>query len=179
MVLFFVALDAAAWRVSFPFWTLYVYKVMRATQEQLGVTIAISSAIPALTGLTLGPRLDKVGRRPFLALSEWSSIGAFLPLLFGTRVEFAYVAAIFWGLVYSLWVPALNAYVVEHFGREKFGQTLGTMSLISGLTSAASPLLGGWLWDHVSPRAPLTVTLILAVSVGCLIWFKVEEQSAW
>lgn len=178
MIVFFVALDAAAWRISFPFWTLYVFKVMRASQAQLGITIAISTAIPALTGLTLGPRLDRIGRKTFLALSEWSSIGAFLPLLFGTRVEFAYFAGIFWGLVYSLWVPALYAYAVDHFGREKFGQTLGTMSLVSGVTSAASPLLGGWLWDNVSPKAPLIVTLILAVIIGCLIWLKLEEHPA-
>ena len=176
MIILFVTMDAAAWRISYPFWTLYVFKVMNATQEQLGITIAISTAVPALTGLTLGPRLDKIGRRPFLALSEWSAVGAYLPLLLGTSIGFAYFAAIFWGLVYSLWVPALNAYAIEHFGREKFGQTLGTMSLVSGIASAASPLLGGWLWDNVSPKAPLMATMILAVIIGCLIWLKLEEE---
>lgn len=170
-----VALDAAAWRLSFPFWTLYIFKQMKATQEQLGITLAIAAGIPALTGLTLGSKLDKVGRRPFLMASEWSAIGAFLPLLFGWRPEFAYVSAIFWGLVYSLWVPAINAYIVEHFGREKFGQTSGTMSLVSGMASAASPALGGWMWDHISPAAPFTITLFLAIVIGFVIWFKLAE----
>jgi len=172
-----VGLDAATWRISFPFWALYIFKEMSATQEQLGIAIAISAGIPALTGLTLGSKLDKVGRKPFLIMSEWSAIGAFLPLLFATEPEFAYVSAIFWGLVYSLWVPAMNAYVVDHFGRERFGQTLGTMSLVAGLASAASPMLGGWMWDNISPKAPFILTLILAVVVGFIMWFKIEEHT--
>jgi MFS family permease len=171
-----VALDAAAWRISFPFWALYIFKEMNATQEQLGIALAISAGIPALTGLTLGKKLDKVGRRPFLALSEWSSIGAFLPMLLSSRPEFAYVSAVFWGLVYSLYVPALNAYVVDHFGRERFGQTLGTLSLVAGLASAASPALGGWMWDNISPKSPFILTLVLANVVGMIIWFKIEEK---
>jgi len=174
-ILLVVALDATAWRMSFPFWALYIFKQMNATQEQLGIAIAISAGIPALTGLTLGSRLDKVGRRPFLAMSEWCAAGAFLPLLFATRPEFAYISAIFWGLVYSLWVPAINAYVIDHFGRERFGQTMGTMSLIAGLASAASPTIGGWMWDNVSPKAPFVLTLVLATAVGFVIWFKIEE----
>jgi len=175
-LLIIVGLDAAAWRISFPFWTLYIFKEMSATQEQLGIALAIAAGIPALTGLTLGSRLDKVGKRPFLAASEWASIGAFIPLLFGWRPEFAYVSAVFWGLVYSLWMPAINAYIVEHFGREKFGQTSGTMSLISGIASAASPALGGWMWDSVSPKAPFILTLVMATAIGFIIWFKIKES---
>ncbi len=176
IILIIVAMDSFAWRISFPFWTLYIFKVMSATQEQLGITIAISAGIPAITGLTLGSRIDRVGRRPFLAASEWSAVGAFLPLLFGWRPEFAYISAVFWGLVYSLWMPALNAFAIDHFGREKFGQTLGTMSLVAGIVSAASPFLGGWMWDHISPKAPFVVTLIMTVAIGTIIWFKLEEK---
>ncbi|HUO41986.1 MAG TPA: MFS transporter [Methylomirabilota bacterium] len=172
-----VAVDSFAWRVSLPFWTLYVFKEMAASTEQLGIVIAISAGIPAVTGLTLGSRLDRVGRIPFLAASEWSAIGAFLPLLFGWRPEFAYISAVFAGLVYSLWVPALNAYVIDHFGRQNFGQTIGSLSLIGGIASIVSPLLGGWMWDNVSPKLPFIVTLVFAIANGFLIWFKLEEKS--
>jgi MFS family permease len=174
-LLVIVALDATAWRLSFPFWALYIFKEMKASQEQLGIALAIAAGIPALTGLTLGSKLDKVGRRPFMVASEWAAVGAFLPLLFGWRPEFAYISAIFWGLVYSLWMPAINSYIVEHFGREKFGQTSGTMALVSGTASAASPAIGGWLWDNVSPTAPFILTLFTAIAIGFIVWFKLEE----
>ncbi len=171
-----VALDAFAWRISFPFWTLYIFNVMGATQGQLGIALAISAGIPALTGLTLGSKLDRVGRRPFLAASEWSSVGAVIPLVFGSRPEFAYISAVFFGLVYSLWVPAMNAYIVDHFGRDRFGETVGATSLVGGIASAASPVLGGWMWDNISPKAPLLLTLLLATMIGLIIWFKLEES---
>jgi len=174
-ILAIVALDSAAWRISFPFWNLFIFKEMHATQEQLGIFLAISAGIPALTGLTLGSKLDKLGGKPFLAMSEWCAIGAFLPLLLTSRPEFSYISAVFAGLVYSLWVPAINAYVIDHFGHQRFGQTLGTMSLVSGLASAASPTLGGWMWDNISPQAPLMLTLVLAIVIGFIIWFKIEE----
>jgi MFS family permease len=177
-LLIVVVVDSFAWRISFPFWALYVFKQMAASTEQLGIVIAISAGIPAVTGLTLGSRLDKVGRIPFLAASEWCAIGSFLPLLLGWRVEFAYVSAVFWGLVYSLWVPALNAYVIDHFGRQNFGQTMGSLSLIAGITSIASPLLGGWMWDNVSPKLPFIVTLVFAIANGFFIWFRLEERAA-
>jgi len=176
-LLFIVVFDATAWRIAFPFWSLYIFKEMNATQEQLGIALAIAAGIPALTGLTLGSKLDKIGKRPFMAASEWAAIGAFVPLLIATRPEFAYLSAVFWGLVYSLWMPAINAYIVEHFGREKYGQTFGTLSLFGGMVSALSPTLGGWLWDNISPKAPFMLTLIFAIAIGLLIWFKLEEPA--
>jgi DHA1 family multidrug resistance protein-like MFS transporter len=172
-----VALDSVAWRISFPFWALYIFKEMKSTPEQLGIALAISAGIPALTGFTLGSKLDKLGGRPFLAASEWAAIGCFLPLLLGWRPEFAYISAVFAGFVYSLWMPALNAHIVLHYGRERFGQTLGTLALVAGLASAASPILGGWMWDNISPQSPFILTLALAVVIGFIIWFKIKEPS--
>jgi MFS family permease len=96
--------------------------------------------------------------------------------LLSSRPEFAYISAVFWGLVYSLYVPALNAYVVDHFGSERFGQALGTLSLVAGLASVASPALGGWMWDNISPKSPFILTLVLANIIGVIIWFKIEEK---
>jgi DHA1 family multidrug resistance protein-like MFS transporter len=172
-----VALDSVAWRISFPFWALYIFKEMKSTPEQLGIALAISAGIPALTGFTLGAKLDKLGGRPFLAASEWSAVGCFLPLLLGWRPEFAYLSAIFAGFVYSLWMPALNAHIVLHYGREKYGQTFGTLSLAAGLASAASPILGGWMWDNISPQSPFILNLALAIIIGFIIWFKIKEPA--
>ena len=112
-----------------------------------------------------------------MAASEWAAIGCFLPLLLGWRPEFAYISAVFAGFVYSLWMPALNAHIVLHYGRERFGQTLGTLALVAGLASAASPILGGWMWDNISPQSPFILTLALAVVIGFIIWFKIKEPS--
>jgi MFS family permease len=172
-----VTIDGIAWRISSSFWTLYVFKAMNANQAQLGTAIAIAAGVPAITGFTLGSRLNRANRKLILAVSEWCAIGAFLPLLLGPTPEFAYISAVFVGLVNALWQPSLYAYVIDRFGREKFGQTLGTLTLLSGLASSASPLLGGWLWDNVSPKMPFVVTLVLAIMTGAVVWSKLEDKS--
>jgi MFS family permease len=53
---------------------------------------------------------------------------------------------------------------------------LGTLSLVAGLASVASPALGGWMWDNISPKSPFILTLALANIVGVIIWFKIEEK---
>ena len=173
--LFVVAADAVAWRISLPFWALYIFKEMKSTPEQLGMALAISAGIPALTGSTLGSKLDKLGGRPFLAASECAAVGCYLSLLLVTRAEFSHLSAIFAGFAYSLWVPALNAHIVHYYGREKYGQTFGTLALAAGIASSASPTLGGWMWDNISPRSPFIVTPALAVVIGFVIWFKIKE----
>ncbi|MGA2971247.1 MAG: MFS transporter [Candidatus Bathyarchaeia archaeon] len=177
-ILVVATLDSFSWGIATTqFWTLYIFKVMNATQEQLGIAIAISAGVQALSGFALGSRLDRVGRRPFMAFSEWCALGAVLPLLFGWRAEFAYISAIFWGLVTSLWRPALYAYVVDSFGREKFGQTLGMISLVSGVAGATAAVIGGLLWDNVSPKLPFMTVMLLAVITGIVIWFKLEDKT--
>ncbi len=177
-VLVVVTLDAFSWGMSTTqFWGLYIFEVMNATQEQLAIAIAISTGVQALSGFTLGSRLDRVGRRPFLAFSEWCAVGAVLPLLLGWRVEFEYISALFWGLVTSLWRPALYAYVVENFGREKFGRTLGLLLLVSGAVGATASLIGGLMWDNVSPKLPFMTTMLLATITGIVIWFKLKEKT--
>jgi hypothetical protein len=32
------------------------------------------------------------------------------------------------------------------------------------------------MWDNISPKAPLILTLVLAVAIGFIIWFKLEEK---
>ena len=73
-----VALDAAAWRISFPFWALYIFKEMNATQEQLGIALAISAGIPALTGLTLGEEARQ-GRQKAIPSLERMELNRSIP----------------------------------------------------------------------------------------------------
>jgi MFS family permease len=74
-------------------------------------------------------------------------------------------------------MPALNAHIVLHYGRERYGQTFGILALVAGMASAASPILGGWMWDNISPQSPFILNLVLAIIIGFIIWFKIKEPT--
>jgi len=168
-IAFVSVLDSVFWSLSFPFYNLFIYKELGATTEQLGIAVAIMSASPAISALTLGPMLDKWRTTRFLAVSEFMALGAILPILVATRPEVAYFASIFWGLVYSLWAPAMNSYMLDTVGPEKFARATGSLSLLTGIFAIPSPAIAGWLYDNVSPKVPFTVTLVAAVVIGALI----------
>jgi len=169
-------LDSAFWSLSFPFYSLFIYKELGATMEQLGIAVAITSASPAISALTLGPMLDKWRTTRFLAVSEFAALGAIIPILVVARPEVAYFASIFWGLVYGLWVPAMNSFVLDTVGSESFARATGSLSLLTGIFAIPSPAIAGWLYDNVSPRVPFTITLVAAVAIGALILILFRED---
>ena len=172
------ALDTFAWSISMPFYSLFIFQELNATREQLGIVMAISSTAPAVSSFLLGPALDKVKRKVFLASSEFMALGAFLPLILGRTVGWAYISAIFWGLVYSLWMPAYMAYVTDVVGSEKFAQTVGAIRFVTGITSALSPAIGGWLYDNVHPGSPFAITMVLALVLALLFATILERRPA-
>jgi len=178
-IAFVSVLDSVFWSLSFPFYNLFIYKELGATAEQLGIAVAIMSASPALSALTLGPMLDKWRTTRFLAVSEFMALGAIIPILVATRPEVAYFASIFWGLVYSLWMPAINSLVLDTVGNENFARATGGLSLLTGIFAIPSPAIAGWLYDHVSPKVPFTITLVAAIAIGTLILalFREPESS--
>jgi len=170
-----LVLDWTMWGLSFPFYQLFIYKQLGATPEQLGIVVAISSASPAVAGFLLGPMLDRERPKWFLALSEFMAIGSFAPILVGTRPEVAYLSAIFWGLNYGLWVPAMNSLVLDTVGSKNFGRAIGNVNLLASLFSIPSPAIAGWLYDNISPKVPFAVTLVGAFSIGALMLILLKE----
>lgn len=126
-------LDWTVWGLSFPFYQLFVYKQLGATIEQLGIVVAISSASPAVVGVLLGPMLDRWKPKWFLAVSELVAIGSITPILVGTRPEVAYLSAVFWGLNYGLWVPAMHSLILDTVGSKSFGRASGSVNVLASL----------------------------------------------
>jgi MFS family permease len=168
-------LDWFFWGLSFPFYSLFIYKQLGVTTEQLGIVAAIASASPTIASLALGPVLDRWRTTRFLAVSEFMAIGALTPILVGTGVEFAYVSSVFWGLVYGLWVPAMNSFILDTVGNESFARASGNVSLLANILSIPSPAIAGWLFDNISPKAPFAITLIGAITTGTLILLLLKE----
>jgi MFS family permease len=173
---FLSVLDWLVWGLSFPFYTLFIYKQLGATTEQLGIVVAITSASPAIAVFLLGPMLDKWKTTWFLAVSEFMAVGSLTPLLVGTTPEVAYFSAIFWGLNYGLWMPAMHSLVLDAVGGKNFGRASGNVNMLASLFSIPSPAIAGWLYDNVSPKLPFAITLVGAIVTGVLMLVLLKED---
>src|SRR5689334_5076215 len=131
-----------------------------ALQDALHATITdvqwvIEAYALLLGGLMLvgGSLGDQFGRKRVFLIGVWiftiASIGCALAA--STRTLIA--ARAVQGAGAALLVPGSLAIISATFSGADRGRAIGTWSGVSAMTSAAGPVVGGWLIEHVSWRA--------------------------
>src|SRR5207249_2383820 len=68
------------------------------------------------------------------------------------------------------------AVIGASFSTEERGRAIGTWSGFTSITSAAGPVLGGWLVQNASWRLIFFLNVPLALIVLALIWRHVPES---
>jgi EmrB/QacA subfamily drug resistance transporter len=80
------------------------------------------------------------------------------------------------GVGAALLVPGSLALISATFPEGERGRAIGTWSAWSGVTTAAGPVLGGWLVDHVSWRWAFLVNVPAGLAVLFLAWRLLPES---
>jgi DHA1 family multidrug resistance protein-like MFS transporter len=137
------------------------------TVADAGLIVGIRFAMGALFQLPLGAVADAWGtRRTLLVAVGVNSATNLIPL--AATAEGGLWPLYAWGLstgiVASLFLPSLEAYIGTEAVAERRGNAFGwaTLSIHSGV--AAGPVLGGFLWE----RLGAVPTYVGAALVGCL-----------
>jgi EmrB/QacA subfamily drug resistance transporter len=136
-------------------------------------TLFLSSLM--LTGGALG---DALGRRRLFATGTALFAGASLWCGLAPSIGQLIAARAAQGIAGALLTPGSLALIASVFPEQERGRAIGTWSGWSGVTTAAGPLLGGWLIDRLSWRWAFFVNLPLAVLVLVLVYAGVPESRA-
>lgn len=134
---------------------------------------ALLLAALLLTGGSLG---DEYGRKKIyaigVALFTLSSIWCGL----APNVTQLILARAAQGAGGALLVPGSLAIISASFPEDQRGQAIGTWSGFTAITTAAGPLIGGWLIEHVSWRAVFFINLPIGIAVLILLFLYVPES---
>jgi MFS family permease len=146
----------------------------------LGASVALFGSLRGLQMLTAillyipaGKLAERWGQWPFITLTFiffalFPLVLALYPLVPEEQVTtFLIVAFIVAGLR-EIGEPARKGMIVDLAGEGRRGEVVGVYYLVRGLSVAAAPLLGGWLWT-VSPT--LTFVVAAVFGVAGVVWY--------
>jgi EmrB/QacA subfamily drug resistance transporter len=106
---------------------------------------------------------DQMGRRRIfivgISIFALASIGCGL----APGVEVLIFARAIQGVGAALLIPCALAIIGATFGEKERGAAIGVWSGASAIAAGGSPLLGGWLVDHLSWRAIFLINPVIAV----------------
>jgi EmrB/QacA subfamily drug resistance transporter len=120
-----------------------------------------------LTGGSLGDlfgqrRIFAAGIVLFAASSAWCGLSPNIGQLIAARA--------LQGIGSALLVPGSLALISVSFSTDERGHAIGTWSGFTSITTAAGPVLGGWLVQHGSWRWAFFINLPIAVLVLLIVW---------
>jgi len=154
-----------------------------ALQRDLGATVvdvqwvieAYSLLFSALllVGGSLG---DQYGRRSMFAAGVVLFTLASAACGLARTVDVLVGARAVQGIGAALLVPGSLALISASFPEAERGRAIGTWSGFSAITSAAGPVLGGWLIEHLSWRWAFFVNIPTAVIVLLVLMWRVPES---
>jgi EmrB/QacA subfamily drug resistance transporter len=129
-----------------------------------------------LVGGTLG---DVLGRRLIFVVGTVLFAVASVACAIAPSIQILIVARCVQGVGAALLVPGSLAIISTSFDEKSRGEAIGTWSGWTAITTAAGPVLGGWLVEHASWNWVFIINLPLAAAViGISIWRIPESRSA-
>ncbi len=165
-------IDSTAVNVSLP----VLQRELRTTTEQTqwvieGYALFLSALI--LLGGALG---DLYGRRLIFEIGIIIFALSSLACALAGSIDFLIAARCVQGIGGALSTPGSLALISAAYGGAERGKAIGTWSGFSALTSAAGPVIGGWLTQEYSWRYVFVINLPIAVVVLLILHAAVPES---
>src|SRR5215472_1501756 len=125
-----------------------------------GYALLLSALI--LTGGALG---DVFGRKRMFLLGVTVFAIASVECGLAANIRELVIARVVQGVGAAFLVPGSLSIISASFSESKRGRAIGTWSGFTSITTAAGPVLGGWLIEHASWRWAFFLNVPLAVAV--------------
>ena len=165
--------------MSFSFLSIYMEDIASLSISQIGIMNSIFGVAMMAVMMPAGWLSDKVGERVNIAISFLFmavSIGMIATVPPASPV---WVYALGWtiaGIGVGLATPAYQSLISKAVPQRLRGVAFGLFSTSLGLVSLPAPVIGGYLWEHVSPQFPFMVTAFVSLLSIIPAWLSTREM---
>lgn len=169
-------------RMVWDFMSIYAVEIIGLSNTQLGIVQTTGGIIAAILAMPGGMMSDRFGRKPMILVSRIVSpimtagvtIATDFTQYFAIQFVNSIGNALGGGGMYA-GGPAWNALIADLVPREKRGTVMGTIGTVSGLVATPSSIVGGYLWQAISPQFPFYISLVLGILGAFVFAFGVKE----
>jgi MFS family permease len=161
--------------MSFSFLSVYMQDIASLSISQIGIMSSVFGIAMMAVMIPAGWLADKKGERVNIAISFFFmaiSIGMIATV---PPASPAWVYGVGWviaGTGVGLATPAYQSLISKAVPQRLRGVAFGLFSTSLGLVSLPAPVIGGFLWENVSPQFPFLLTSIASLLAIIPAWFK-------
>lgn len=161
--------------MSFSFMSVYMQDIASLSISQIGIMSSIFGVAMMVVMIPAGWLADKAGERVNIAISFLFmafSIGMIATVPPRSPVWVYGLGWVIAGIGVGLATPAYQSLISKAVPSRLRGVAFGLFSTSLGLVSLPAPVIGGFLWENVSPRFPFMLTAAASLLVIIPAWFK-------
>jgi EmrB/QacA subfamily drug resistance transporter len=154
-----------------------------ALQASLHATVVGVQWVVESYGLFLGALIlaggslgDLFGRRLMFLVGVGIFATASIACGFSSNIQQLVIARSVQGVGAAFLVPGSLSIIGASFDETARGQAIGTWSGFTAITTAAGPVLGGWLIEHASWRWAFFINVPLAATVIAISLWRIPES---
>jgi MFS family permease len=161
--------------MSFSFLSVYMQDIASLSISQIGIMNSIFGVAMMAVMIPAGMLADKKGERVNIAISFLflaTSIGMIATVPPASPVWIYALGWVIAGIGVGLATPAYQSLISKAVPKHLRGVAFGLFSTSLGLVSLPAPVIGGYLWENISPQFPFMLTAVASLLSIIPVWFK-------
>ena len=167
--------------MSFSFLSVYMQDIASLTISQIGLMNSIFGIAMMSVMIPAGWLADRFGERVNIAISFFFMASTFVLIAIVPPASPAWIYALGWviaGVGVGLATPAYQSLISKAVPPNLRGVAFGLFSTSLGLVSLPAPVIGGYLWENISPQFPFLLTAIASMLSIIPVWFKFKVEKS-
>lgn len=154
----------------------YLARVHGATPFEIGLLMAVYSAMQFVFSPLWGRLSDRIGRRPVLLISIAGTACAHFLFYFGDTLVLLFVARIFAGL-FGANISTAMAYIADVTQEKNRSKNMGLIGAAFGLGFICGPVLGGvFSGGQYGESFPALIAAFISLVNFCFAFFVLRES---